>query len=76
MNGIRNTYLYVCGSQRLLDIRRIYPSAGLKRLMHMPSWLSLDKIKPLDRDTKHNSRQVRQSRSDTDRLGLSDRLTR
>ena len=33
MNGIRNTYLYVCGSQRLLDIRRIYTSAGLKRLM-------------------------------------------
>ena len=32
MNGIRNTYLYVCGSQRLLDIRRIYTSAGLKRL--------------------------------------------
>ena len=29
MNGIRNTYLYVCGSQRLLDIRRIYTSAGL-----------------------------------------------
>ena len=35
MNGIRNTYLYVCGSQRLLDIRRIYPSAGLKRLNHI-----------------------------------------
>ena len=29
MNGIRNTYLYVCGSQRLLNIRRIYTSAGL-----------------------------------------------
>ena len=29
MNGIRNTYLYVCGSQRLLDIRHIYTSAGL-----------------------------------------------
>ena len=29
MNGIRNTYLYVCGSQRLLNIRRIYMSAGL-----------------------------------------------
>ena len=29
MDGIRNTYLYVCGSQRLLDIRRIYTSAGL-----------------------------------------------
>ena len=34
MNGIRNTYLYVCGSQRLLDIRRIYTSAGLKRLRY------------------------------------------
>ena len=29
MNGIQNTYLYVCGSQRLLNIRRIYMSAGL-----------------------------------------------
>ena len=33
MHGIRNTYLHVCGSQRLLDIRRtyiyIYTSAGL-----------------------------------------------
>ncbi len=29
MNGIRNTYSYVCGPQRLLDIRRIYTSAGL-----------------------------------------------
>ena len=33
MNGIRNTYLYVCGSQRLLNIRRIYTSAGLIGLM-------------------------------------------
>ena len=32
MNGIRKTYLYVYGSQRLLDIRRVYLSAGLKRL--------------------------------------------
>ena len=29
MNGIRNTYLYVCGSHRLLNIRRMYTSAGL-----------------------------------------------
>ena len=29
MHGIRNTYLYVCKSQRLLDFRRIYTSAGL-----------------------------------------------
>ena len=32
MNGIRKTYLYVYGSQRLLDIRWVYQSAGLKRL--------------------------------------------
>ena len=35
MNGIRNTYLYVCGSQRLLDIRRIYTSAGLIGLKYV-----------------------------------------
>ena len=33
MNGIRKTYLYVYGSQRILDIRRVYQSAGLKRLI-------------------------------------------
>ena len=31
-NGIRKMYLYVYGSQRLLDIRCVYQSAGLKRL--------------------------------------------
>ena len=35
MNGIRNTYLFVCGSQRLLNIRRIYTSAGLIGLMYL-----------------------------------------
>ena len=46
MNGIRNTYLYVCGSQRLLDIRRIYTSAGLKRLtMDNNYWIVTNNVK-------------------------------
>ena len=44
MNGIRKTYLYVYGSQRLLDIRRVYQSAGLKRLIDLAKMAKIHKF--------------------------------